>query len=229
MLEQKRPDLTEIQLAVLHDTEQFVKDTLAADSTGHDWWHICRVLKNARKIAEREQRQCDLFVVELGALLHDIADWKFHDGDGKAGGIKARHWLASKSVEPETINHVCMIIDTVSYKGAAVENKMSTLEGEIVQDADRLDALGAIGIARTFAYGGHAGRSMYEPHIKPTLHASFEDYKKSKSHTINHFYEKLLLLKDRLNTQSARSLAQARHDYMQKFLEQFYLEWNAED
>ncbi len=229
MLEQKKPFFTAEQVSLLSETEQFVKVTLASDSTGHDWWHISRVLSNARKIAERERQTCDQLVVELGAMLHDIADWKFHNGDVKAGGNKAREWLSAKRVDPIVVDHVCMIVDTISWKGAGVENKMSTIEGKIVQDADRLDAIGAIGIARTFAYGGHAGRSMYDPDLAPSLHSTFEEYKQSKSHTINHFYEKLLLVKDRLNTESARSLAEARHQYMASFLEQFYAEWRGED
>lgn len=169
--------------------------------------------------------RADEFVVELAALLHDIADWKFHGGDENAGPDKARRWLESQHVDEPTIERVCQIIKTVSYKGAGVSTPMKTSEGMIVQDADRLDALGAIGIARTFAYGGHKGRAIYDPNEPPQMHETFEQYKNSQGHTINHFYEKLLLLKDRLNTQTAKKIAAARHKYMEDFLSQFFAEW----
>jgi len=227
MLQQK--SLSAEQAAVLERTQQFVRETLEKDATGHDWWHIHRVVSNARNIAQHESEPGDLFVIELAAMLHDIADWKFHGGDAKAGSKTARKWLTEQSVATEVIEHVCDIIDNISYKGAGVQTKMSTIEGMIVQDADRLDSMGAVGIARTFAYGGHAGRSMYDPTVEPTLHQSFEDYKNSKGHTINHFYEKLLLLKDRINTNAARTIAQQRHEFMEQYLQEFFAEWDGKD
>jgi uncharacterized protein len=213
------------ETAVLERTEQFVRETLANDSSGHDWWHIHRVRANARHIAS-EEAGCNRYVVELAAMLHDIADWKFHGGDLKAGSKKARVWLEQQNVPADVIDKVCEIIDTTSYKGAGVKTEMTSLEGMVVQDADRLDALGAIGIARAFAYGGHMDRSMYEPDVKPTMHGSFEEYKNSKGHTINHFYEKLLLLKERMNTGTARKIADKRHAFMEEYLERFFGEWD---
>lgn len=212
------------QQQLLLDTQHYVKQKLTGEGSGHDWWHVYRVWKTAQHIAQSEN-DADTLVIELAALLHDIADWKFNNGDDNAGPAAARQWLESQQVDEKTIQHVCDIILNLSYKGANVENKINTLEGQIVQDADRLDAIGAIGIARTFAYGGHANREMYDPEVKPQLHDSAESYKTSQGHTINHFYEKLLLLKDRMHTQSAKSLAQARHQYMKDFLNRFYQEW----
>ncbi len=170
----------------------------------------------------------DLYVVELAALLHDIADWKFHGGDDALGPSRAAEWLAGLGVEPGVIEHVAEIIRGVSFKGAGVATPMRTLEGQVVQDADRLDAIGAIGIARAFAYGGHAGRALYDPAIVADEHSSFEAYKKNSGPTINHFHEKLLLLKDRMNTPTARRLAEGRHRFMVDFLQRFHAEWNAE-
>lgn len=221
MLKQK---LTADEAAVLELTEVFVRETLEKDSSGHDWWHINRVRNNARRIAQGEA-DSNQFIVELGAMLHDIADWKFHDGDLKRGAVVTRDWLTKQEVDEETIARVCDIVEKVSFKGAKVPDSMTSLEGMIVQDADRLDAIGAMGIARAFAYGGHANRAMYDPNVPPAPHDSFEKYKNSKGHTINHFYEKLLLLKDRMNTQTGRALASERHEYMEKFLEQFFNEW----
>src|SRR5688500_14539831 len=163
----------------------------------------------------------DLFVVELAALLHDVADWKFAGGDHEAGPRAARRWMESVAARPATADHVCEIIAGLSFKGAGVATPMRSLEGQIVQDADRLDALGAIGIARTFAYGGHKGQAMHDPALPPQLHDSFEAYKTNVGTTINHFYEKLLLLKDRMNTATGKRLAAGRHTYMEQFLEQF--------
>lgn len=205
--------------------ESLVRAKLEADSSGHDWWHIHRVRNNAMMLCKMEH--ADPLVVELAALLHDISDWKF-SGDLKASGAAARVWLEEQGAEPGIIDHVCEIIDNVSYKGAGVQTPMRTIEGQIVQDADRLDAIGAVGIARTFAYGGHAGRCMYDPAEPPEMHASFEQYKNSKGHTINHFYEKLLLLKDRMNTGSARRIAEERHAFMEQFLSRFFAEFNGE-
>ena len=210
---------------VIAKTIDHVKGTLAGDSSGHDWWHIDRVRKTAVVIATGER--ADLFVVELAALLHDIADWKFHGGDETAGPLAARDWLVQNAVSTATIDAVCGIIANVSYKGAGVPTEMPTLEGKCVQDADRLDAIGAIGIARAFAFGGHFGRSMYDPEIPAEIHESFAAYKSKGGPTINHFYEKLLLLKDRMQTAEGKRLALQRHQVMEDFLKQFFAEWNA--
>lgn len=204
-------------------TIDFVKQQLAADSTGHDWDHVRRVWNMAVGLARHEGG--DLFVIELAALLHDIADWKFHNGDERKGEELARQWLESLSVEDEIIQSVCRIIGEVSFKGAGVAIQMSSLESKIVQDADRLDALGAIGIARTFAYGGFKGRQMYNPEISPVLHQSFQQYKASQGTTINHFYEKLFLLKDLMNTQTAKRIAEERHRFMEDFVRRFKDDW----
>jgi uncharacterized protein len=209
--------------AIIQKTADYVKQLLSGETTGHDWWHVYRVWQNALHIGKQEK--VDMFVVELAALLHDIADWKFHGGDEKAGSRAAREWLMTQSVAPPVADHACQIIDDLSFKGAGVRTAMKTKEGMVVQDADRLDALGAIGIARAFAYGGHKGQAIYNPDISPTLHASFEEYKKRDGTTINHFHEKLLLLKDLMNTQTGRRMAEQRHEYLVNFLEQFHLEW----
>jgi uncharacterized protein len=207
-------------------TQNYVYTLLSGEGSGHDWWHVLRVWNNARHIAANEK--ADLYVVELAALLHDIGDHKFHDGDETIGPRMAREWLEQQQVGEEVIHHVCSIIKDLSYKGAGTSSAMPTLEGRVVQDADRLDAIGAIGIARAFAYGGHMNREMYNPAIEPVLHNSFEAYKSSTAPTINHFYEKLLLLKDRMHTSTAKKMALQRHQYMQSFLEQFYAEWEGE-
>ena len=211
--------------SIIDKTCQFVEEKLAGDGSGHDWWHIHRVWNLAKNIAGQEEGT-NLMIVELSALLHDIADWKFHDGDENKGPQMAKQFLTANHVESSVIDPVVEIIASISYKGAGVPTPMKTLEGQVVQDADRLDAIGALGIARTFAYGGHKNRLIYHPEEKPVLHQSFEDYKKNQGHTINHFYEKLLLLKDRMNTASGKRLAEARHQFMQAYLDQFYKEWN---
>lgn len=208
---------------VLRQTVDHVRQTLAGDSSGHDWFHIERVWKTALAIGVEEQ--ADPYVVQLAALLHDIADWKFHGGDDTAGPRQARAWLEGLDVPEETIAEVCSIIAQLSFKGAGVATPMTSLAGKVVQDADRLDALGAIGIARAFAYGGAHGRELYNPDVAPEMHASFEAYKKSRGHTINHFYEKLLLLPERMNTATGRRLADARVAFMQEFLRRFLAEW----
>ena len=210
--------------SIIDKTCKFVEDKLSGDGSGHDWWHIFRVWTLAKKIAVEEKAQLE--IVELGALLHDIADWKFHDGDDSIGPEIAREFLNNHDVEPNLSDSVVEIISTVSYKGAGVATPMKTLEGKIVQDADRLDAIGALGIARTFAYGGYKNRLIYHPDEKPVLHESYEDYKKNEGHTINHFYEKLLLLKERMNTNTGKRIAEGRHKFMQSFLDQFYKEWD---
>lgn len=205
-------------------TAQHVESLFAGEGSGHDWWHIRRVWQNALQIGKKEQ--ADLMVVQLGALLHDIADWKFHHGDEEAGPKAAQEWLRSHNAPQELINKVCQIVREVTFKGAGVDTTPSTLEGKVVQDADRLDAIGAIGIGRAFAYGGHKGREMYHPNQAPQLHASFEEYKKNQAPTLNHFYEKLFLLKDRINTVAGQEMAQERHQYMQQFVQQFLQEWH---
>lgn len=210
--------------SIISKTCEFVESKLAGEGSGHDWWHIFRVWTLARKIAVEEKAQLE--IVELGALLHDIADWKFHDGDDSIGPAMAREFLNSHNVDPDLSDSVVEIISTVSYKGAGVATPMKTLEGKIVQDADRLDAIGALGIARTFAYGGYKNRLIYHPDEKPVLHESYEDYKKNEGHTINHFYEKLLLLKERMNTNTGKKIAEGRHQFMQSYLDQFYSEWD---
>jgi uncharacterized protein len=209
--------------ATIERTSEHAKHLLSAEHTGHDWWHVERVWRNAKRIGSEEN--VDMFIVELAALLHDIADWKFHGGDEKAGSKAARAWLESLGVERPVIDHVCQIIDDLSFKGAGLQTTMESREGMVVQDADRLDALGAIGIARAFAYGGHKGNEIYNPEIPPTLHQSFEEYKKGRGTTINHFHEKLLLLKDRMNTRAGKRLAEDRHQFLQTYLEHFLAEW----
>ena len=214
-------DQSVIDAAVQHIREQFKND-----SSGHDWWHIYRVWRMAVRLAEAEG--ADLYVVQLAALLHDIADWKFHDGDLTAGPRAARLWLAGQAVPAATIDHVCDIIAQLSYKGAGVATDMPTLEGRVVQDADRLDAIGAVGIARAFAYGGHAGRLLYDPEHPPEQHASALAYRNSRGPTINHFHEKLLLLKERMQTATGKQLAAQRHTYMEGYLDQFHAEWEGD-
>lgn len=208
---------------LIDKTIRFVKTTLAQAEGGHDWFHIERVYKNALLIAESEK--CDLEIVQLGALLHDIADSKFHDGDESIGPKTARTFLESEKVEPTIIDHVIAIIENISFKGGKVERQFSSIELDIVQDADRLDAIGAIGIARTFNYGGFKNRALYNPEIAPNLSMTKDEYKNNEAPTINHFYEKLLLLKDKMNTETGKPIAQDRHRYMEDFLKQFYAEW----
>lgn len=207
-------------------TVAFVKEQLAYAEGGHDWFHIERVWKNALLIARDED--CDLEIVQLGALLHDIADSKFHGGDETVGPKTARKFLESQNVAEETILHVIGIIENISFKGGNFEKQFSSKELDIVQDADRLDAIGAIGIARCFNYGGFKNRALYNPGIAPNLSMSKEEYKKNDSPTLNHFYEKLLLLKDKMNTEAGKQIALQRHRYMEGFLSQFYAEWNGE-
>lgn len=214
------------QELVLQNTIDYVKQTLSGEGSGHDWWHVYRVWKMATGIGKEEG--ADLYIVQEAALLHDISDWKFNDGDDSVGPRIAREWLEKMSVEEKAISHICEIIKDMSFKGANVKTSMPTIEGKIVQDADRLDAIGAIGIARTFAYGGHKGREIYNPEIRPTLHNSFEEYQKNISHTVNHFYEKLLLLKETMNTETAKRLAEERHHFMELYLQHFFEEWEGQ-
>jgi uncharacterized protein len=208
---------------IIDKTVEFVKKTLAEAEGGHDWWHIYRVWRLSKKIAETEN--ADLFVVELGALLHDIADSKFHHGDETIGPQMARKYLETTQVEPDVTEHVIRIIENISFKGGKKKQQFRSPELDVVQDADRLDAIGAIGIARTFNYGGFKNRAIYDPGIKPDLNMTKEEYKKSTAPTINHFYEKLLLLKDRMNTETGKAMAAHRHRFMEQFLEEFYAEW----
>jgi uncharacterized protein len=209
---------------ILKNTEAFVKETLKNAEGGHDWFHIQRVWNNAKLITKNEN--ADLFIVELGALLHDIADSKFHNGDESVGPKVASQFLKKQQVSAEVITQVVKIIENVSFKGGNIHQEFNSIELRIVQDADRLDALGAIGISRTFNYGGFKGRALYNPEIEPDLNMSKEEYKASNGPTINHFYEKLLLLKGRMNTKTGREIAQKRHEFMELYLEQFYAEWN---
>jgi uncharacterized protein len=211
---------------IVNKTILFVKSKLENAEGGHDWFHIERVYKNALSIADGEV--CDTTVVKLGALLHDIADSKFHNGDETIGPKIAREFLESENVDLSIIQHVIEIIENISFKGGNTEKLFSSVELDIVQDADRLDAIGAIGIARAFSYGGFKNRAMHDPNIVPKLHMSKEEYKNSQAPTLNHFYEKLLLLKDKMNTETGKQIAKERHRYMEGFLSQFYAEWDGE-
>lgn len=203
---------------------QHIKAKFALECSGHDWHHINRVWKLARQIGDQEGANQE--IVELGALVHDIADWKFHDGDDTVGPRVAERLLTEEGASANLIEQVVEIVATISYKGAGVTTAMKSLEGQCVQDADRLDAIGAIGIARCFAYGGHAGRLMYDPDEPPEMHATAEAYKASKGHSLNHFYEKLFLLKDRMNTKTGKAMAEKRHRFMEQYVAQFLKEWN---
>ncbi|MFK2819177.1 HD domain-containing protein [Flavobacteriaceae sp. LMIT009] len=206
-------------------TKVFVKQQLENAEGGHDWFHTIRVFNNAKLIAKGEN--VDDLVVALGALLHDIADSKFHDGDETIGPRVAREFLFEHNVDSSVIEHVVKIIENISFnKSLEAGEKFISLELQVVQDADRLDAIGAIGIARCFNYGGFKNRKMFDPDIQPNLNMTKEEYKKSKAPTINHFYEKLLLLKDKMNTKTGKRIAKERHKYMEEFLDQFYAEWD---
>lgn len=218
--------MTETQL--VEATIAFVKKTLQGAEGGHDWFHIQRVFRNTLLIAKDEK--VDILTVSLAALLHDIADAKFHKGDEAIGPKLASDFLKSLAVDKKTIGHVIKIIKNMSFKnnlGESVKNPFDSLELQVVQDADRLDAIGALGIARAFNYGGFKNRAIYNPDIAPKLNMSKAEYKKSEAPTINHFYEKLLLLKDRMNTDTGKKLADERHQFMLVYLEQFYKEWEA--
>ena len=210
---------------IVEETIAFVKETLKGAEGGHDWFHIQRVFKNTLLIAKDEK--VDVLVVSLGALLHDIADAKFNNGDETVGPKMASEFLTSLGVRKKIMDHVVKIIENISYKSSLGTKKLYTSkELQVVQDADRLDAIGALGIARAFNYGGFMNRELYNPEIAPNLQMTKEEYKASKAPTINHFYEKLLLLKDKMNTESGKKLAEKRHQFMLEYLEQFYREWN---
>lgn len=213
-------------MSLIESTIAFVKQQLEGAEGGHDWFHIERVYKNALLIAQGEE--CDLTVVQLGALLHDIADSKFHGGDETVGPKTARTFLESQNTSEEIIQHVINIIENISFKGGNFEKKFNSKELEIVQDADRLDAIGAIGVARAFNYGGFKNKALYNPAIEPKFNMTKEEYKNSDSPTVNHFYEKLLLLKDKMNTSTGLKIALERHKFMEQFLSQFYAEWEGQ-
>ena len=211
---------------IISQTVQFVKQTMQGAESGHDWWHIERVWNNAILISKTEK--AETFIIELAALLHDIADSKFHNGDEEIGPQRAGDFLKSIGLEEKIIIHIQQIIRNMSFKASLGQVNFDSKEMEVVQDADRLDAIGAIGIARAFTYGGFKNRELYNPDIPPALTMSKEDYKKSDAPTINHFYEKLLLLKDKMNTDTGLRIAEERHRFMLTYLEQFYNEWNGE-
>ncbi len=208
---------------IIKETENFVRKELSGAEGGHDWWHILRVWKLSVRIARAEN--VDLFVVELGALLHDIADSKFHDGDETLGPQKARSFLESLGVDESVIDHVVKITANISFSAGMEKQSFRSKELDVIRDADRLDAMGAIGIARAFNYGGFKNREMYNPEIKPRQKMTKEEYKLNNAPTINHFYEKLLLLKDKMNTDTGKKMAFQRHEFLEKYLDQFYLEW----
>jgi len=215
-----------LETQIIEKTISFVKETLQHAEGGHDWFHIERVYKNALLIAKDEN--VDTYIVSLGALLHDIADAKFHNGDETVGPKVARQFLESVHVSEVVIAHVENIISNISFKGGNFDQKFMSPELDVIQDADRLDAIGAIGIARCFNYGGFKNRKLYDPAIPVNLNMTKAEYKKSTAPTINHFYEKLLLLKDKMNTVTGKKIAEQRHEYMEQFLNQFYREWNGE-
>ncbi|MEZ4842539.1 MAG: HD domain-containing protein [Flavobacteriaceae bacterium] len=211
---------------IIEKTTEFVKKTLADAEGGHDWFHIERVLHNAQLIAKGEK--ANGFITALGALLHDIADAKFHNGDETIGPKKATEFLLTLNVDKVIIEHIIKIIENISFKNSLStdKNSFTSKELEVIQDADRLDAIGAIGIARAFNYGGFKSRALYDPDIAPNLNMTKEEYKKSSAPTINHFYEKLLLLKEKMNTKTGQRIATERHQFMETYLQQFYDEWN---
>lgn len=214
-------------LGLIDATKAFVKETLKNAEGGHDWFHTLRVYNNAKLISKHEN--VDLLVIELAALLHDIADPKFHDGDETIGPKKASEFLLQHNVDSAVIEHVTQIIENMSFKNSFdLDASFSSREMDVVQDADRLDAIGAIGIARCFNYGGFKNRTLYNPDIAPNLNMTKAEYKAAKAPTINHFYEKLFLLKDQMNTSTAKSIAENRHAFMEDYLKQFYAEWNGE-
>ena len=208
---------------MIEKTKEFVKKKLYGEGSGHDWFHIERVYNLAKYIAEKEN--ADSFIVEMTALLHDIDDWKFSNTNETKTTV-TENFLESINIDDDSFKKIIKIIQTMSFKGGVVDSTQHTIEGKVVQDADRLDAIGAIGIARTFAYGGNKNRIMYDPTIKPIDFNSLNEVKNTENHTINHFYEKLLKLKDLMNTNTAKELAERRHKFMETFLDEFYYEWN---
>jgi uncharacterized protein len=214
-----------IDQEIISKTAEYVKSKLIGEWSWHDWWHVYRVWQMSKTISSNEV-DVDIFIVELAALLHDIADWKFHNWDDSIWPRIAKEWLEKLNVWEDKIIHICRIIKDASFKWAWDNSTMSSIEWMIVQDADRLDAIWAIWIWRTFAYWGSKWREMYNPDTKPEKHNTFEEYKLNQSNTINHFYEKLLLLKWKMNTKTAKTIAENRHNVMEAFLEEFLKEWN---
>lgn len=215
---------------VIENAKNFVMNKMKGESSGHDWWHVYRVWKTAVYIGKKEK--ADMFVVELAALLHDIADFKFHGGDDAVGAKISRKWLEKQGVNEEIIKHICDIVNNVSFKGIGVKSTIKTREGMAVQDADRLDAIGAIGVARGFMFAGSNGFKMHDPEIKPVSNLRAEQYKDFDRPTytqINHFYEKLLHVKDLMNTEIGRKMAEDRHKFMQNFLDKFFKEWEGKE
>jgi len=210
---------------IILQTERFIDSEFRLEASGHDWFHIDRVRKMALRIGQSEN--CNSFVTEMAALLHDLDDWKLHVSEDPYSS-RAEKWLLSLELDADVISRILMVIEDVSYKGAGIETPARTIEAAAVQDADRLDAMGAIGIARTFAYGGNKNRLIYDPSVASVMHQTFQDYKNSSAPTINHFYEKLLLLKDRMNTETAKKIAKERHRFMELYLNQFFEEWDAD-
>lgn len=211
---------------VVKKTIEFVKIFFENFEGSHDWHHTERVCRLAKKIAETEK--ADMFIVELGALLHDVADYKFNNRDEEAGSQLVKEFLVSLEVESEIMDHIVKIVKNVSFRGGNFVQEFKSTELDIVQDADKLDAMGAIGIARVFAYGGSKNKEIHNPEIKPKLDMKKEEYKNNKSSSINHFYEKLLLLKDLMNTDTGKAIAEHRHEFMEQYLTEFYKEWNGE-
>lgn len=211
--------------ALTEKIQELVKTQLSEDSSGHDWFHIERVLKTAQYLQSKEGG--DLHIIEIAALLHDISDHKLNGGILNNGGRVSHDILIKEGCSETFAQKIAEIVDSISFKGADVKDTPQSLEAMIVQDADRLDAIGAIGIARVFAYGGSKNQAMYEPDLSPSLHSSFEEYVNSKTTSINHFHEKLLLLRDRLHTSTAKKIGEERHVFMKRYLQQFYKEWNS--
>lgn len=219
--------MTYMEQQIIEKTKKYVEKELSGETTGHDWWHSFLVWRNAVNIGKTEK--VDMFVVELAALLHDIGDWKIHGGES-SGEQKIRSWLEMNGVDADKISHILSIIEDIAYKGPKANISQLSEEGKVVQDADRLEAMGAIGIARVFAMGQKLGQEIYNPEIKPNVEQDAREYRKKytgekKNTTINHFYEKLLFLKDRMNTRSGKKIAEHRHNFMKQYLDEFYKEW----
>jgi uncharacterized protein len=215
------------QTGIIRSAEAYIKTKLFHETNGRDWWHVYRVWQMARHIGSQEQ-PADMFVVELSALLHDLAHWQLTDGDEHQGPHEVGRFLQSMEVDEQTIHHVLQIIRDTKFKGAHNKPDLETIEAKIVYDADKLDSLGAVGIAKTFSYGGATGRPIYDPTIKPTMHQTFEAYKHGDTTSINHFYEKNLLLKGWMQTRTGRAVAMRRHEFLQAYLKEFYSEWEGE-
>ena len=219
--------LTDLQKKVIEYTQDYVYTLLKDDASGHDWWHIHRVRNLAKSIAKQERKEINLFVCEMAALLHDVADEKMNKTE-EEGERKVRNWLLTQPITKEETEQIMDIILHMSYKGGTNKTKLSSIEGKIVQDADRLDAIGAIGIARTMAYSGSKNRLIHDPEKKPREHLTIEDYRSGEDTAIMHFYEKLLKLKDEMNTTVGKQLAEKRHAYMEDYLNEFYAEWDGD-